>query len=180
MTKQWDSASTREKLRRRIYKGIPNRFRGQVWALLLGVKNLKKEKAGKYEEMLKLARQWSTEIRQIDADVARQYRDHINYRYYVAEMTCLRLIKMYVSGKKVDKHDNDLFRERYSIKQKSMFYVLAAYSMYNMEVGYCQGMSVLAGLLLLYMDEEDAFWGLSVLLADQKYSMHGWISSILK
>lgn len=54
-----------------------------------------------------------------------------------------------------------------------MFYVLAAYSMYNMEVGYCQGMSVLAGLLLLYMDEEDAFWGLSVLLADKKYTMHG-------
>jgi len=69
---------------------------------------------------------------------------------------------------------NCLSRKRYSIKQKSMFYVLAAYSMYNMEVGYCQGMSVLAGLLLLYMDEEDAFWGLSVLLADQKYSMHGW------
>ncbi|XP_011140555.1 USP6 N-terminal-like protein [Harpegnathos saltator] len=144
MTKQWDSASTKEKLRRRIYKGIPNRFRGQVWILLLGIKNLKKEQAGKYEEMLQLARQWSTEIRQIDADVARQYRDHINYR------------------------------ERYSIKQKSMFYVLAAYSMYNMEVGYCQGMSVLAGLLLLYMDEEDAFWGLSVLLADKKYSMHGF------
>lgn len=81
MTKQWDSASTKEKLRRRIYKGIPNRFRGQVWILLLGIKNLKKEQAGKYEEMLQLARQWSTEIRQIDADVARQYRDHINYRY---------------------------------------------------------------------------------------------------
>ncbi|KAG7211279.1 hypothetical protein KM043_010584 [Ampulex compressa] len=144
MTKQWDSSSTKEKLRRRIYKGIPDRFRGQVWALLLGVKNLKREQAGKYEEMLKLARQWSTEIRQIDADVARQYRDHVNYR------------------------------QRYSIKQRSMFYVLAAYSMYNMEVGYCQGMSVLAGLLLLYMDEEDAFWGLSVLLADKKYTMHGF------
>ncbi|CAK9829148.1 USP6 N-terminal-like protein [Anthophora retusa] len=144
MTKQWDSSTTKEKLRRRVYKGIPNRFRGQVWTLLLGIKNLKKEQAGKYEEMLQLARQWSTEIRQIDADVARQYRDHINYR------------------------------ERYSIKQRSMFYVLAAYSMYNMEVGYCQGMSVLAGLLLLYMDEEDAFWGLSVLLADKKYTMHGF------
>ncbi|CAL7935650.1 unnamed protein product [Xylocopa violacea] len=144
MTKQWDSSGTKEKLRRRVYKGIPNRFRGQVWALLLGIKNLKKEQHGKYEEMLQLARQWSTEIRQIDADVARQYRDHINYR------------------------------ERYSIKQRSMFYVLAAYSMYNMEVGYCQGMSVLAGLLLLYMDEEDAFWGLSVLLADKKYTMHGF------
>lgn len=83
MTKQWESSSTKEKLRRRIYKGIPNRFRGQVWTLLLGIKTLKEEQAGKYEEMLKLARHWSTEIRQIDADVARQYRDHINYRYVV-------------------------------------------------------------------------------------------------
>ncbi|KAL7305969.1 hypothetical protein TKK_0001440 [Trichogramma kaykai] len=144
MTKNWETVATTEKLRRRIYKGIPDRFRGQVWVLLLGIHKLKSENIGKYEEMLRLARQWSTEIRQIDADVARQYRDHINYR------------------------------ERYSLKQRSMFYVLAAYSMYNMEVGYCQGMSVLAGLLLLYMDEEEAFWGLSVLLTDKKYSMHGF------
>ena len=61
-----------------------------------------------------------------------------------------------------------------------MFYVLAAYSMYNMEVGYCQGMSVLAGLLLLYMDEEEAFWGLSVLLTDKKYTMHGMLLIYLK
>ncbi|XP_012273830.1 USP6 N-terminal-like protein [Orussus abietinus] len=144
MMENWNTYATKDKLRRRIYKGIPDRFRGKVWALLLGIDILKHEQAGKYDEMLQLARQWSTEIRQIDADVARQYRDHINYR------------------------------ERYSIKQRSMFYVLAAYSMYNMEVGYCQGMSVLAGLLLLYMDEEDAFWGLSVLLSDKKYSMHGF------
>lgn len=78
MTKYWDP--TKEKLRRRIYKGIPDRFRGRVWVLLLGITKLKNEQAGKYGEMLALARQWSTEIRQIDADVARQYRDHINYR----------------------------------------------------------------------------------------------------
>ena len=81
MTKQWEAPATKEKLRRRIYKGIPDRFRGQVWMLLLGISKLKAEQAGKYGEMLALARQWSTEIRQIDADVARQYRDHINYRY---------------------------------------------------------------------------------------------------
>lgn len=80
MTKHWDTLATKEKLRRRVYKGIPDRFRGTVWTLVLGITKLKTEQAGKYEEMLKLARQWSTEIRQIDADVARQYRDHINYR----------------------------------------------------------------------------------------------------
>ena len=80
MMTDWNSTSTKEKLRRRVYKGIPNRLRGRVWTLLLGIEALKTEQAGKYDEMLKLARQWSTEIRQIDADVARQYRDHINYR----------------------------------------------------------------------------------------------------
>lgn len=80
MTSSWDHPATKEKLKRRIYKGIPDRYRGQVWCLLLGVQKLKDDNPGKYDEMLKLARQWSTEIRQIDADVARQYRDHIEYR----------------------------------------------------------------------------------------------------
>lgn len=58
-----------------------------------------------YQRMLRVARQWSTEARQIDSDVNRQFRDHF------------------------------IYRERYGIKQKSLFNVLTAYSMYNMEVG---------------------------------------------
>lgn len=57
-----------------------------------------------YPKMLALARQWSTEARQIDSDVNRQFREHLFYR------------------------------ERYSIKQKSLFNILTAYSMYNTEV----------------------------------------------
>lgn len=45
--------------------------------------------------------------------------------------------------------------------------------MYNTEVGYCQGMSQIAALFLMYMDEEDAFWCLHALLVDKKHSMHG-------
>lgn len=40
-------------------------------------------------------------------------------------------------------------------------------------MGYCQGMSTLAGMLLMYMDEEESFWGLSILLSDKKFAMHG-------
>ena len=81
MCKNWDSTATKDKLRRRIFKGIQDSFRGKVWTLLSGIGKLKKEQPAKYDEMLKLARKCSTEIRQIDADVARQYRDHIDYRY---------------------------------------------------------------------------------------------------
>ncbi|KAJ3612027.1 hypothetical protein NHX12_020304, partial [Muraenolepis orangiensis] len=48
------------------------------------------------------------------------------------------------------------------------------YSMYNTEVGYCQGMSQITALLLIYMNEEDAFWALVKLLSGQRHSMHGF------
>ena len=32
-----------------------------------------------------------------------------------------------------------MFRERYNGRQQALFHVLAAYSIYNSEVGYCQG-----------------------------------------
>jgi len=92
-----------------------------------------------------LARKHSPDIRQIDLDVNRTYRDHI------------------------------MFRERYNTRQQDLFHVLAAYSMYNTEVGYCQGMSQIAALLLMYLNsDEDAFWALSQLMVGTKYNMHGF------
>jgi hypothetical protein len=42
--------------------------------------------------------------------------------------------------------------------------LLNAYACHNSRVGYCQGMNFLAGVLLLFMHEEDAFWALDVLV----------------
>lgn len=134
-----------------------------MWKKLLDIDKSMLENKGVYDRMLDLAEKYSTDVRQIDSDVNRQFRDHINYR------------------------------ERYSIKQQHLFNVLAAYSMYNMEVsnlrslltnysssipskfqvGYCQGMSTIAGVLLMFFDEEETFWALSTLLSDKKYAMHG-------
>lgn len=143
MLSKWESKETSEKLKKRVYKGIPDKLRTNAWMKILNIEKTMSQNKNVYQKMLKLARQWSTEARQIDSDVNRQFREQLFYR------------------------------ERYSIKQKSLFNVLTAYSMYNMEVGYCQGMSGLAGVLLMYLDEEQAFWALSTLLADKKYAMHG-------
>ncbi|XP_065662231.1 USP6 N-terminal-like protein isoform X2 [Hydra vulgaris] len=130
-----------EKLRRRIYKGIPPRVRGEAWKKILNLQNVAKK--GVYEKFKKVALENSPDIRQIDLDVNRTYRDHI------------------------------MFRDRFGVKQQALFNVLAAYSIYNTEVGYCQGMSGIVALLLMYMDEEATFWALSELLADRKHAMHG-------
>lgn len=80
-----------------------------MWLKLLNIEKTMKENKDVYQKMLHVARQWSTEARQIDSDVNRQFRDHF------------------------------IYRERYGIKQKSLFNVLTAYSMYNMEVRAKEG-----------------------------------------
>ncbi|XP_030369084.1 USP6 N-terminal-like protein isoform X2 [Scaptodrosophila lebanonensis] len=132
-----------EKLHKRVYKGIPDRIRWPAWKRLLHVEESMAQNEGVYSRMLLLAKKYSTETRQIDADVNRQFRDNLAYR------------------------------ERYSVKQCSLFNVLNAYSIFNSELGYCQGMACVAGVLLLYMQEEEAFWALNTLITDKKYGMHG-------
>ncbi|XP_036800618.1 USP6 N-terminal-like protein isoform X1 [Oncorhynchus mykiss] len=144
MMKSWDKYKNSEKLVRRIYKGIPLQLRGEVWCLLLDVPKIKEEKKDFYEKLKLRARGLSPDVRQIDLDVNRTYRDHI------------------------------MFMTRYDVKQQALFHVLTAYSMYNTEVGYCQGMSQITALLLIYMNEEDAFWALVKLLSGQKHAMHGF------
>ncbi|XP_060892518.1 USP6 N-terminal-like protein [Labrus mixtus] len=144
MVKNWDKYKNSEKLVKRVYKGIPLQLRGQAWALLLDIEKVKKENEGKYEKMKQQARTFSTEIKQIDLDVNRTFRNHI------------------------------MFMDRFGVKQQALFHVLASYSVYNTEVSYCQGMSQIAAILLMYLNEEEAFWALSQLLTNSKHAMHGF------
>ena len=50
--------------------------------------------------------------------------------------------------------------------RKALQRILLAYAWRNPSVGYCQGMNFIAGSLLLFMDEEDAFWCLAVIAED--------------
>ncbi|NXG61712.1 US6NL protein, partial [Hemiprocne comata] len=95
-------------------------------------------------QMKEQAKNFSSEIKQIDLDVNRTFRNHI------------------------------MFRDRYGVKQQALFHVLSAYSVYNTEVSYCQGMSQIAAILLMYLNEEDAFWALAQLLTNQRHAMHGF------
>lgn len=42
--------------------------------------------------------------------------------------------------------------------QASLRRVLKAYSLYDREIGYCQGMNFIAGMFLTLLSEEEAFW----------------------
>lgn len=54
MVHNWDSSATRDKLRKRVYKGVPDSLRGQVWSKMLNLETVRKEQTGKYQVCLKL------------------------------------------------------------------------------------------------------------------------------
>ena len=71
--------------------------------------------------------------------------------------------------------DHEFFRdEGEGGGQLKLKRVLQAYAVHNPEVGYCQGINFIAGVLLLYMAEDDAFWlfvtALDTLLPEDYFS----------
>eukprot|EP00392_Amoebophrya_sp_AT5.2_P004921 g4930.t1 len=64
-----------------------------------------------------------------------------------------------------------LYCDRQGVGQAQLLHVLRAYSIFNPEVGYCQGMGFIVGLLLTYLPEEAAFFMLVSLL--ENYRMSG-------
>ncbi|XP_058535875.1 USP6 N-terminal-like protein [Ochotona princeps] len=143
MLKHYSKYHDSEKFHQHIFKGIPGQVRGKVWRLLLGVDAKKAQKPGKFEELKEQAKLCSNQFHQIDSAVCWTFRNHL------------------------------MFQKRYGLKQRGLFEVLMAYAMYKPEVGYGQGLSHIAALLLMWLGEEDAFWALVQLMEKEKYSMDG-------
>jgi len=120
-------------------------MRNAIWMKFLDVDSQIKAQSGVYEKMRGLARLYSVDLRQIDLDINRTFRNNIAYK------------------------------KRYNQRQVQLYNILASYSIYNTEIGYCQGMATVTALLLMYLsDEEKTFWALSQLMSHNKYSMHGF------
>jgi hypothetical protein len=66
---------------------------------------------------------------------------------------------------------HSMFREKGGVGQKRLFNVLKAFSVFNPEVGYCQGMGYLSATLMIYMSDEDTFACLVALC--QQFGMAG-------
>jgi len=57
--------------------------------------------------------------------------------------------------------------------QAALRRVLRAYSYYDQDVGYCQGMNFIAGMFLTLMSEEEAFWLLVAVMHNEPCNMRG-------
>ncbi|XP_053549236.1 rab GTPase-activating protein 1-like isoform X1 [Bombina bombina] len=64
---------------------------------------------------------------------------------------------------------HDYFKDTQGDGQDSLFRICKAYSLYDQDIGYCQGQSFLAAVLLLHMPEEQAFCVLVRIMYDYQF-----------
>ncbi|XP_043286416.1 ecotropic viral integration site 5 ortholog isoform X2 [Venturia canescens] len=86
--------------------------------------------------------------------------------YIKATSACERIIRRDIAR---TYPEHDFFKEKDGLGQESLFNVMKAYSLYDREVGYCQGSGFIVGLLLMQqMPEEEAFAVLVALMQDYR------------
>jgi ecotropic viral integration site 5 protein len=154
MWKKWSKVSTKrkEKLKRRIRKGIPDSLRPMVWPHLAGAVEAKAElgQDGQvFETLVSSQVDHETEI-QIKKDKVRTMQSHVMFRNKTTEA----MVNL----------DTDQ-----GIGQMVLFKVLKALSLHFPDVGYCQAMCSPTAMMVSYVPDEDAFWVLERVFAGPKY-----------
>ncbi|XP_045869213.1 small G protein signaling modulator 3 isoform X3 [Meles meles] len=137
----WDriavSLPRSEKLRSLVLAGIPHSMRPQLWMRLSGALQKKRSSELSYREMVKNSSNDETiAAKQIEKDLLRTMPS------------------------------NACFANVSSIGVPRLRRVLRALAWLYPEIGYCQGTGMVAACLLLFLEEEDAFWMMCAITED--------------
>ncbi|KAM4560890.1 TBC1 domain family member 4 isoform 5-T5 [Fundulus diaphanus] len=121
----------KEDIYRAICLGVPKSRRGEIWLLLSHQRRLQHRLPHRQQApdtpYYDLLKQLTAQQHAILVDLGRTFPTH---QYFSAQL---------------------------GAGQLSLYNLLKAYSLMDTEVGYCQGISFVAGVLLLHMREEQAF-----------------------
>ncbi|XP_068924696.1 TBC1 domain family member 1 isoform X4 [Petaurus breviceps papuanus] len=130
-----------EKMHSAVGQGVPRHHRGEIWKFLA--------------EQYHLKHQFPS---------GKQQPKDIPYKELLKQLTSHQHSILIDLGRTFPTHP--YFSAQLGAGQLSLYNILKAYSLLDQEVGYCQGLSFVAGVLLLHMSEEDAFKMLKFLMFD--------------
>ncbi|EOA28762.1 hypothetical protein CARUB_v10024994mg [Capsella rubella] len=128
-----------EELEVLVRLGVPKDLRGEVWQAFVGVKARRVERY--YQDLLAQI----TDSDESSSDVQRKWKKQIEKD----------IPRTFPGHPALNENGRDSLRR-----------ILLAYACHNPSVGYCQAMNFFAGLLLLLMPEENAFWTLVGIIDD--------------
>ena len=150
------------KAKRFIRKGIPPDWRGAAWFYYAGGPAILSKHAGLYDELLKRNVK-AVDLEAIERDLHRTFPDNIKFRSSQTPPTPVSPEEPQDSeNTPKDPQGNPRRPETPMIS--SLRRVLHAFAVYNPQIGYCQSLNFLAGMLLLFVEtEEYAFWLLNII-----------------
>ncbi|XP_006882765.1 PREDICTED: TBC1 domain family member 4 isoform X1 [Elephantulus edwardii] len=123
-----------------LREGVPKSRRGEIWQFLALQYRLRHRLPNK------------------------QQPPDVSYKELLKQLTAQQHAILVDLGRTFPTHP--YFSVQLGAGQLSLFNLLKAYSLLDKEVGYCQGISFVAGVLLLHMREEQAFEMLKFLMYD--------------
>uniref|UniRef100_A0A4W4E946 TBC1 domain family member 4 n=1 Tax=Electrophorus electricus TaxID=8005 RepID=A0A4W4E946_ELEEL len=131
-----------EKIHTAVGQGVPRQHRGEIWKFL--------------SEQYLLRQQVPS---------AKPPNNDTPYKELLKQLTSQQHAILIDLGRTFPAHP--YFSAQLGAGQLSLYNLLKAYSLLDTEVGYCQGLSFVAGVLLLHMSEEDAFSMLKFLMFER-------------
>lgn len=135
-----------DKIKKLVRRGIPPEWRGNAWFFYAGGHERLNKNVGLYDKIVadtEGTRNKDTEV--IERDLHRTFPDNVLFR----------------SNNSLDSDTGSEAAETEMIS--SLRRVLTAFAQYQPQIGYCQSLNFIAGLLLLFMSEEHAFWMLVIM-----------------
>ncbi|XP_004867741.1 TBC1 domain family member 1 isoform X2 [Heterocephalus glaber] len=129
-----------EKMHSAVGQGVPRHHRGEIWKFLAEQFHLRHPFPSK------------------------QQPKDVSYKELLKQLTSQQHAILIDLGRTFPTHP--YFSAQLGAGQLSLYNILKAYSLLDQEVGYCQGLSFVAGILLLHMSEEEAFKMLKFLMFD--------------
>ncbi|KAK8247917.1 rab-GTPase-TBC domain-containing protein [Phyllosticta capitalensis] len=159
-----------EKMKRYIRKGIPPEWRGQAWFWYGGGPARLEQNPGLYWDLVeqvndgKLSEQ---DREHIERDLNRTFPDNVRFRPESrASMNAAHLL---------DTRATELTPECETPILRALRRVLQAFAVHNPGIGYCQSLNFLAGLLLVFLDEDEekAFILLDIITSVHLPGTHG-------
>jgi len=139
------------KVKRFVRKGIPPDWRGAAWFFYAGGPTMVSNHRGVYDDLIRKAAAGGvseTDDEIIERDLNRTFPDNIKFKPDP-------LPGSHSSYPNIPEFETPVLQ--------SLRRVLQAFSIYNPKIGYCQSLNFLAGLLLLFMEEEKSFWMLNII-----------------
>lgn len=154
-----------EKIKRYVRKGIPPDWRGAAWFWYAGGPKKLAEDPGLYWNLLKQVNDGAlsdNDREHIERDLNRTFPDNDRFKPDGRPTTSEQ-------SRGIEDPENE------TSMIKALRRVLQAFAVHNPAIGYCQSLNFIAGLLLLFLneDEEKAFVLLNVVTTEHLPGTHG-------